>query len=418
MLILIIVVMTSLAISGLCSLGEATLFSTRNATLEAARADQRLARRAGLLQQMKAQIAVPTSAILILNTVANTAGATLAGMYAARVLGRSWVPAFSIGLTLAILLLSEILPKTLGASSWKRLWPKIVYPLLYTRYVLAPAIWLTRHFASLFAPKQSTTGITEAEVMAMIRLGASSGALTPRERRLLNAVFRFDELACRHVMVPREEIVFFDESATFDRCLELARASRHTRYPVCRGSLDNIVGLLHIKDLIGMSDEEDIPLSDFLRPISRVPSTLPTSLLLRRMQLTRTHMAAVTEGGRTVGIITLEGLLEQLVGLLPDEHESERPDIARERDGTFIVLGHVTAGELQSELGAALPAQRDEPLSLVLGRIAQRPLSVGERIDVDSVQIEVLQLRGDRPAAVRIKLRPKPRSRLTTGPGA
>lgn len=139
---LLIVVGVTLGISAFCSLLEATLYSTRVATLEAARAEGRLRASAMRFLELKRDIAAPTSAILILNAVANTAGATFAGWLAAQAFGPGFVSLFSALLTLAILFLSEILPKTYGATKWKSLWPWLALPLDTLVRILRPAVWL------------------------------------------------------------------------------------------------------------------------------------------------------------------------------------------------------------------------------------------------------------------------------------
>ena len=205
---------------------------------------------------MKNQIAVPTSAILILNTLANTGGATLAGKYAAQALGTAWVPLLSGVLTFFILFFSEILPKTYGAVHWRVLWPLIVWPLTVMEKVFRPVIGVTQRFARFFTADISLPITTEDEIMSMIRLGAKTGELTATEHQLLDSIFHFEELVCRQVMVPRREVVFLDRSKPLSESIALAQQSKHTRYPLCDGSLDQAAGLVHIKDLLGISSME------------------------------------------------------------------------------------------------------------------------------------------------------------------
>ena len=147
MTVLILVVFLTIFISAQCSLYEATLYSTRLGTLEAAKLKARTKKLALMMIQMKKQISVPIAAILILNTIANTAGATIAGMYAHKTLGTALVPVFSVVFTLAILFLAEIIPKTMGAVYWRTLWPVIVWPLTAMKYPLYPIIWVTEKFS-------------------------------------------------------------------------------------------------------------------------------------------------------------------------------------------------------------------------------------------------------------------------------
>jgi len=250
MALLFIVVTLTLAISAMCSLFEATLFSTRTAAVEAARVSGRHRGSAERLLRMKRNLARPTSAILILNTIANTAGATVAGMLAAKEVGNWFIPTFSVGLTLAILFISEILPKTYGAVRWRRLWPVIVWPLSAMEALLRPVIYVTQLFARLLVPERSDSPSTEEEILAMIRLSGRAGELTPSEQEMLTTVFAFDEITAAEVMIAAANVVVLKTDWGLKDCLRRARESRHTRYPLSREGLREAIGVVHIKDLV------------------------------------------------------------------------------------------------------------------------------------------------------------------------
>ncbi len=411
--ILILVIILTILISGMCSLFEATLYSTRMATVESAGRKGKRKRVAQLFIRMKKDIVVPTSAILILNTLANTGGATLAGMYAARELGSSWVPAFSAILTLGILLFSEILPKTYGAIHWRKLWSIIAWPLTGIEKILYPIVCLTQGFAHFFTGGNLTTTITEDEIVSMIRLGASSGELTAAELQLLNAVFHFDEMLCGQVMVPRPEVVFLDPRDSLEKCIANVKQTKHTRFPLCNGSLDEIIGLIHIKDLFGISSDSQIDLQTVARPLRSVPETMPISRLLRQMQKTRQHMAlVVNEYGTTVGIITLENVLEQIVGSVQDEFDAEGPEIVLDGKDEYVVQGHLSLARLNRELKLDLYAADANTLSgLLVSRLGQL-LKVGDVINLEGIAAKVLDVHRGR--ATRIRLSPSGKVEDTT----
>ena len=175
MTMLLVVAGLTVLISSMCSLFEATLYSTRTGSLEAERAEGKHVRLAERFIAMKANIAGPTSAILILNTVANTAGATLCGMFAAQVLGSVWVPAFSVGLTVAILFVGEILPKTYGATHWRNIWHLTVWPLTLMQKGFSPLIRVTQAFSGFFTGGLGVPAVTEDEIRADIHLGRKAG---------------------------------------------------------------------------------------------------------------------------------------------------------------------------------------------------------------------------------------------------
>ena len=171
MSVLIFVVFLTIFISAQCSLYEATLYSTRLGTLEAARLKPKTKRLALMMIQMKKQISVPIAAILILNTIANTAGATIAGMYAHKILGAVLVPVFSIVFTFAILFLAEIIPKTMGAVYWRTLWPVIVWPLTVIKYPLYPLILNTEEFSAFLTRGGPPAPNTEEDIFGSDSFG-------------------------------------------------------------------------------------------------------------------------------------------------------------------------------------------------------------------------------------------------------
>ena len=402
--VLILVVALTILISGLCSLFEATLYSTRTAALEVTLGGRRahLERR---FISMKNQIAVPTAAILILNTLANTGGATLAGMYAAQALGAAWVPVFSGVLTLFILFFSEILPKTYGAVHWRVLWPLIVWPLTVMEKMFRPVIAVTQRFTRLFTADVSLQFTTEEEIMSMIRLGAKTGKLTATEHQLLDSIFHFEELVCREVMLPRREVVFLEKNKPLSESIALAQQSKHTRYPLCDGSLDQVVGLIHIKDLLGISSDGDLDLTSVIRPLHAIPETMPISRLLRQMQASQMHMAMVVdEYGTTVGVITLENILEQIVGAVLDEFDVEPPEILVGGQGHYIVQGTVSINRLNRELDLDLRARNVTTLSGLLVSRLGRLLRQGDTLDLKTATAKVLEVQDGQATRVRLKV--------------
>ena len=172
MSVLLFVVFLTIFISAQCSLYEATLYSTRLGTLEAAKSKSKTKQMALKMIQMKKQISEPIAAILILNTIANTAGATIAGMYAHKTLGVGLVPIFSIAFTFAILFFAEIIHKTMGVVYWQTLWPVIVWPLTVLKYSLYPLIWITEKLSFFLTRGRPPAPMTEEDILGSIRLGA------------------------------------------------------------------------------------------------------------------------------------------------------------------------------------------------------------------------------------------------------
>ena len=399
-------VSVALAVSTLCSLFEAVLYSTRLSVVEEVRERGLHRRSAERFMQMKNQIERPTAAILILNTLAHTVGATLSGMYAAIVFGDEWVAAFSVVLTLAILYLSEIAPKTYGATHWHNLWRFTVWPLHFMERSMAPVIWLTQHFSRLFSRGEKPLAVTEGEVLAMIRLGRQTGQFSPTEQQLLRAVFTFDDMYCRQIMVPRRDVQFLEASWPLQKCLEFVGQHRHTRYPLCHGSLQQTLGFIHVKDLLGLFPNQPFDATAIVRPIREVPETVPLSRLLRQMQKTQQHIALVVDEYAAVsGAVFLEDVLEQIVGAVQDEFDTEKPNFVEESPGQFVVAGRLAIDQINRELGLGLVRENDvETLSGLLMSRLGRPPQVGDQVDFAGTTAEVTETDGPRASRVRLTL--------------
>lgn len=315
--ILLLVVFLTLGISALCSLFEATLYSTRMGALEAVSADRTLGHLAQRFIRMKRQVDVPIAAILILNTIANTAGATIAGIYAADVLGTSLAVPFSVLFTLGILFLSEILPKTLGAVYWRRTWPLIVWPLDMIRYALYPAILITQAFTRILTRGQPVSPVTEDEIIAMASLGAQSGEISPEESFMVRNIIELENKQVREIMTPRPVIFSLDANLSVAEALPLINDKGLTRIPIYEEDREHIVGYVVFQDLSAArtSNLAHTRLRDIAKTISFISETVNCLTLLTTFLKFRRHIAIVSdEYGGVAGLVTLEDLIETLLG--------------------------------------------------------------------------------------------------------
>lgn len=314
---LVVVVALTLMVSALCSLFEAVLFSTRLGALEAAReSGRRSPQTVDRMIAMKRHVSGPIAGILILNTVANTAGATIAGMYCAEILGHDYILVFSAGLTLAILFVSEIIPKTYGAVHWRGLWPFTVWPIYVIRVALTPFIWITQHLTRLITHGQQTTTATEEEILAMINLSASEGQISREENRMVQNIINMEEKRARDIMTPRTVMSIMDGSLPAADALKVASEAGFSRFPVFKDDPENITGYVLLRDLYAAAAQN--PGQQLLgtqKPIDFVPETANCLTLLNNFLKHRRHIAMVTdEYGGVAGLLTLEDLIETLLG--------------------------------------------------------------------------------------------------------
>ena len=246
---------------------------------------------------------------------------------------------------------------------------------------------------------------SEDEIRALLSTAQKGGEVSRSEHRMINAVFDFDELVCRKVMIPRSDVVFLDAGDSLSICLELVNKEKHSRYPVCEGTLDDVIGVIHIKDLIGLTPDQPIDLRSMMRSPQFVPETVPVKRLLRQFQETHQHMAfIVDEHGSVVGIITLENILELIVGSVEDEFDMEPPNIVTEAPGRFVVRGSTSLLSIQRELKLDLSDEEADTMAGLLMSKTGEILKPGDRVSLRGAEAEVLEVKGSRAMRIRVTL--------------
>ena len=326
--------------------------------------------------------------------------------------GIAFVVAFST-ITALHLVIGEQAPKIFAIRRPETMILWCAAPLKFFYFVLYPflaVLNLTTGFllrlVGLKGATEHETPHTEDEIRALLADAHSHGHLTRSEHRLLNAVFEFDDMICRRVMVPRGEVDFFDIDMPFAECLEQAKRTKHTRYPLCDGSLDKVLGVIHLKDLLGLAaDADDIDLRRFIRPARKVPESMPISRVLRHFQATHQLLAfVVDEYGTTIGIVTLENVLEKIVGPVEDEFDAEEPNISEEAPGRFVVLGSTLIEEVERALNIELGDEDMDTVAGVLMARAQRMPVVGDKIRLNGSVAEILEVQDDRATRIQFTL--------------
>jgi len=249
---------------------------------------------------------------------------------------------------------------------------------------------------------------SEEEIRALLSQAHAHGELTRSEHRLLDAVFEFDDTVALQIVVPRVEVEYFDINRPFAEAMEEVRRSRHTRYPLCEGSMDNILGFVHTKDLLHISDKESFDLRSVCRPPQYVPEAMALSDLLSLFRASRQHLAfVVDEYGSVVGIVTLENVLERIVGQVQDEFDDESPAVVSDGFGSFLVRGGAHVEEvnkiLKTEFGVASVETMAGLVAARLGRIAE----AGDRIELEGAVAEVLEIKHATATRIRLTI-PRP----------
>jgi CBS domain containing-hemolysin-like protein len=364
--LLLVYVGFALGISFLCSLLEAALLSTRMVWLTERRAAG--SRGAGLLLELKqSRIDDAISAILILNTVSNTLGATLAGARAAHVFGSSWVGVFSGVMTLLILILSEIIPKTLGAVYAAPLSGFVGWVLDFLIRLMSPVLFLSRAITRLLT-RDRVPGLSRGELATVIAMATREGVISPEESRMFTNLLRFNKIQVEDVMTPRTVAFMLRDESTISEMLAEPEAEVFSRIPLFHEHRDNVVGYVLQRDVlkaVAGDCDRSRPLREFMRPISYVPELATVGPALRQILEQREPIAMVTdEHGGVAGLVTLEDLTETILGVEivdeSDRHADMREAALRLREERLERLRRkrqLTLGRTETESTLDAPSE-------------------------------------------------------------
>jgi CBS domain containing-hemolysin-like protein len=241
---------------------------------------------------------------------------------------------------------------------------------------------------------------------AYIDAGAQEGLIEGDERRLIQSIVQFGDTRVREVMTPRPDIVAIRAEATLGELRTLLREQAYSRIPVFKDSLDNILGIVSVKDLIQFTGIEERAMPTLMRPAYFVPETKPVADLLREFQRKRVQIAIVVdEYGGTAGLVTLEDLLEEIVGEIRDEYDEESEPVVDLGEGVFVFSGKVNIDELAERLGVEIAREGFETVGgYLLARLGRVP-AVGETLEIDALAVEVLEAERRRITKVRVRKR-------------
>ncbi|MFK8025558.1 MAG: hemolysin family protein [Ilumatobacter sp.] len=312
--LLVVYIALAIGVSFMCSIMEAVLLSVTPAYIGAL--DEEKPEAARQLSELKSDVDRPLAAILTLNTVAHTIGAAGAGAEAAAYFGSGAIGIFSALLTLGILVLSEIIPKTLGAVYWRGLAPLVARLLKPLIYLLYPLVLMSQWFAKLLTRGEKKGDVSREELAALADIGAEEGVFDEQEAQLFKSLLRFDRLSVSDVMTPRTVLVAFPQTSSVRDLTDAKRP--FSRYPVYSENRDEITGYVLLSDaLTAMADDaHDTPLHELRRDLVALNEDATLLSVFERLIEGKEHIALVTdEYGGTAGIVTMEDVIETLLGL-------------------------------------------------------------------------------------------------------
>jgi len=406
MLALVIAVSVVLIVSFLCSIFESVLLSLTRPQIELMVQQKKRAGR--LLAKYKENMDVPIAAILILNTAAHTIGAAAAGASYTSVFDASTLWVFSVVFTLAVLLLTEIIPKTLGVSYTSVLAAPVAYGINFLTLVLKPMVLVSERISRSLRSKSDIPVTSTEEIRLLASLGRSAGVVGVKTAGIIVGATHLRHMHAHDLILPREAVRFLSADMDRRQVMDYVRSSGHSRFPFSpTGDLDNVTGVVLVKDLMYwllQNEGQEIAWEEITREALIVPGSQPLIQLLRTYQDTRRHLAVVVdEYGSVEGIVTLEDLLEEIVGDILDESDLPLSDVQQEPGGSLVVNAQVDLRKLSAMLGVPWDPEI-EPTTvggLVIEELERIPV-VGDTIDWNDFTIEVLRADRRRVSSLRV----------------
>jgi CBS domain containing-hemolysin-like protein len=296
-------------------------------------------------------------------------------------------------------------------SAWPlHLFYRLFYPAII---VLNKSARLVLRLLGLRAASESELAHTQEEVRMILTASGRGGHLKEDEVRLMQNVIHFADRTAREIMVPRVDIIFLSTTWPVEKAIEVATRGAHSRYPVTENGPDSVVGFVRSQDLLQLACKPEARLSEIVRDVLRVPETKPVDQLLREFQASRLHLALVVdEFGGTAGLVTLEDVLEEIVGEIQDEDADEAPRVERLPDGAIRVDGNYPLADLGRDLGWEPEAEDADTLAgLVMERLGRIP-RVGDVVEEDGWRIRVEAMERTRIRRLRLERLPGPRPQV------
>ena len=354
------------------------------------------------------------STILIGNNIVNIAAASIGTVLFTRLLDpQRGATVSTIVLTIVVLIFGEVTPKSLAKEMPERIATAVSPFLSLLMVLLSPLTWLFTQWKKLlghFIHSGEADTITEGELMTMVSEAESDGELTDRESQLIRSAIEFDDVEVEEILTPRVDVVAVEDTTSLEELAQTFAESGYSRLPVYHDNIDNIIGVVHEKDFYLAKLKKAATVEDLVVPTLYTTGTTQISQLLRTLREQHHHMAVVVdEYGGTEGIITLEDILEELVGEIWDEHDEATEDFRQQSDGSWLVAGSASVDDLFETLD--LPEDEDIDSNTVNGLVQEKTRhlpKVGDHFTLDHFEGVVTRTARRRVTEVRLSPIPEP----------
>ena len=324
----------------------------------------------------------------------------------------------TIILALITLVLGELVPKSIGLAHSERIALFMARPIDFLARLAGPLVrflvWITNLLSKPFGgqPRRGMPIVTEEEIKTLVDAGEEGGVIEEEEKEMIYSIFEYGDTVAREVMVPRMDVLAIEVEMPLLEALDLVIKHNHSRVPIYQGSIDNIVGILYAKDLLKVLHEKgrvganEVRVADILRPAAFTPESKKVNELFEEMQKRRIHMAIVIdEYGGTAGIVTIEDILEEIVGEIQDEYDqAEELEIQPVGEHEWIIDARANLGDINAALHAQFPVNEADTLGgFIYMQLGKVPLP-GDEVRHDNVHLKVINVAGRRIGKVRVQV--------------
>ncbi len=337
------------------------------------------------------------SAILIGNNVVNISASSLMTVIVTRAFGDKYVGLATGILTLLVLIFGEITPKTSATLYSESMALRSAKSIYFIMQVLTPVIFIVDKMSLgvllllHIDPNKKQDAITEDELRTIVEVSHEEGVIESDEKKMIYNVFDFGDSVAKDIMVPRIDMTFIDVNATYEEVIEVFRQEKYTRYPVYEDTTDNVIGIINIKDLLLIEHEKEFKLRDYLREPLYTYEFKKTAELMVELRKTQNNIAIVLdEYGATAGLITLEDMLEEIVGEIRDEYDEDEEDLIKKiNPKEYVVEGAMKLDDLNDQLGLQLESEDYDSIGgFIIGLLDHLP-EEGEEVTYQNLRLVV-----------------------------